>query len=50
MRDVKQFIKTEDGVYEKRHLHALIRRKMMSKTFKSKKDYTRKLKHKNKEP
>lgn len=33
--------------YNERHLAQLIRRKMMSRTYKSKKQYTRKLKHKN---
>lgn len=33
--------------YNERHLAQLIRRKMMSRVYKSKKQYTRKIKHKN---
>jgi hypothetical protein len=46
MRSTTESIETELGTYNKRHLQALIRRRMMSKTVKSKKNYSRKTKHK----
>lgn len=46
MRSTTEPIETESGIYSKRHLQALIRRRMMSKTIKSKKSYSRKTKHK----
>lgn len=51
MRSTSKFaqIETECGTYNKRHLQSLIRRRMMSKTFKSKKKYTRKQKYKKEE-
>ena len=47
MRNVGELVTTEHGTYNKRHLQALIRRKMMAKTIKSKKVYSRKNKHKH---
>ena len=47
MRNVGKSIETDNGVYNERHLKALIRRKMMSKVMESKKKYSRKIKHKN---
>lgn len=40
-------VHTNYGTYNDRELSQLIRIKMMSKTYKTKKDYSRKIKHKN---
>lgn len=39
-------IETKYGTYEERELAQLIRRKMMSRVYKDKTKYTRKIKHK----
>lgn len=39
-------IETKYGTYEERELAQLIRRKMMSRVYKDKTKYTRKVKHK----
>lgn len=40
-----EIVKTEFGIYNRRHLMQLIRRKMVAKTMVSKKKYNRKKKH-----
>jgi hypothetical protein len=44
---MKRMVNVNGSTYGERELSQLIRRNMMSKTYKSKKDYTRKIKHKN---
>jgi hypothetical protein len=44
---MKKIVNVNGSTYGDRELSQLIRRNMMSKTYKSKKDYTRKIKHKN---
>ena len=48
MEKKKRKIITESGTYEERNLAQLIRRRMMSKVYKDKTKYTRKVKHKKK--
>jgi hypothetical protein len=44
---MKKIVNVNGSTYGDRELSQLIRRKMISKIYKSKKDYTRKIKHKN---
>ena len=46
MEKKKRKVVTDFGTYEERNLAQLIRRRMMSKEYKDKTKYTRKLKHK----
>lgn len=46
MKQKHNIVETELGSYKERNLAQLIRRRMMSKTYKDKSKYYRKIKHK----